>query len=526
MAVSNFGSIDVWDLDERSLRLRMDAGVVGFDLSPDGALLAMADRSERLDIVDVASGVAVGTIEERVCTVRFSPAGDRLGVVAADGPQNNGCGLPGAERRLQIWDISDPGRPQLEYVNEVDSVWDMWWSPDGADYLSFRDDAQIDVRDAMTHEPRWTHTFDLTSGITQGSVASPRGALFRSDGSSVVVGAQFNDNSGSWLFTFDTGTGDLVGTPAPSASLVSMSWWNEEETQLVGTLQPSGATVLDLELGAEVRPPPLENQNASSVWVDRNRDRMIVAGFVGIEVSSLDGRSVLERRVGLTAEQSAVQEENGAQLFGALTADGDRLLVSLIDRSGRAPIVEWDLTTDPPTRIGERPPGFAFANGESTLLFDGTSVQVLDGDHELLGPPADPEPERGEAVIWRASSDGSRHAPLRPTSAVLDIYDGRTGERITEIVGELEAEEILGGAHSFSADGAYMMLSVQTTEGEQWRCSTPTPVRRSMRVAATSGPNRGSPAAPSTPTSRTASTSSVVTSRHSRSSDRHWSATR
>ena len=321
----------------------------------------------------------------------------------------------------------------------------------------------------MTHEPSWTHTFDLTSGITQGSVASPRGALFRSDGSSVVVGAQFNDNSGSWLFTFDTETGDLVGTPTPSASLVSMSWWNEEETQLVGTLQPSGATVLDLELGAEVQPPPIENQNASSVWVDRNRDRMIVAGFVGIEVSSLDGRSVLERRVGFTPEQLAVQEENGAQLFGALTADGDRLLVSMIDRSRRAPIVEWDLTTDPPTQIGERPPGFAFANGESTLLFDGTSVRVLDGNHELLGPPADPEPERGQAVIWRASSDGSRHAPLRPTSQVFDIYDGRTGERITEIVGGLDAEEILGGAHSFSADGAYMMVSVQTTEGEQWR---------------------------------------------------------
>ncbi len=279
VAVSSIGSVDVWDVDERSLKLRVDAGLVSFDLSPDGSLVAVAEGSERLDIVDVASGVAVGTIEERVCVVRFSPAGDRLGVIVGDGQQNSGCGRFGAERRLQIWDITDPTRPQLEYVNELDSVWDMWWSPDGADYLSFQDGARIDFRDATTHEPSWTHTFDLTSGITQGSVASPRGALFRSDGSSVVVGAQFNDNSGIWLFTFDTETGDLIGTPTSTAGLVSMSWWNEEETQLVGTLQPSGATVLDLELGAEVQPPPIENPNASSVWLDRARDRMVVAGL-------------------------------------------------------------------------------------------------------------------------------------------------------------------------------------------------------------------------------------------------------
>ncbi len=527
VAVSNFGSIDVWDLDERSLRLRMDAGVVGFDLSPDGALLAMADRSERLDIVDVASGVAVGTIEERVCTVRFSPAGDRLGVVAADGPQNNGCGLAGAERRLQIWDISDPGRPQLEYVNEVDSVWDMWWSPDGADYLSFRDDAQIDVRDATTHEPRWTHTFDLTSGITQGSVASPRGALFRSDGSSVVVGAQFNDNSGSWLFTFDTGTGDLVGTPAPSSSLVSMSWWNEEETQLVGTLQPSGATVLDLELGAEVRPPPIENQNASSVWVDRNRDRMIVAGFVGIEVSSLDGRSVLERRVGLTAEQSAVQEENGAQLFGALTADGDRLLVSLIDRSGRAPIVEWDLTTDPPTQIGERPPGFAFANGESTLLFDG------DERAGARWEPRAPRPARGSGARTRSGSHLACEFGWFPSRTAATHLGGvRHLRRPNRRTHHRDRRRARGRGDPRWGALVQRRRRLHDAECADHRrrtvvgCSTPTPVRRSMRVAATSGPNRGFPAAPSTPTSRTASTSSVATSRHSRSSDRHWSATR
>ena len=51
---------------------------------------------------------------------------------------------------------------------------------------------------------------------------------------------------------------------------------------------------------------------------------------------------------------------------------------------------------------------------------------------------------------------------------MFDVYDGRTGERITEIVGDAVVGDILGGAHSFSADGAYMMLNVQTNEGEQW----------------------------------------------------------
>ncbi len=468
VAVGSSRAVDVWDIDERSLKLRVDVNPTGFDLSADGSLVAIAEGSERLSIFDVASGIALGTIEERVCDLRFSPGGDRLGIIAINGPQDVGCDRFSADGQLQIWDITDPSRAQLDHVNEVDPVWGMWWSPDGDDYVSFLEGGRVEFRDAVTHEPRWTHTFDLTSGITQGTFAFPSGALFRSDGGSVVVGAQFNNNSGIWLFTFDTATGDLIGTATPTASLASMSWWNEEETQLVGTLQPSGVTVLDLELGAEVLPPPIENPNASSVWLDPGRERMVVASFVGIEVSSLDGRSVLERRVGLATEQLAVQAETASLLSGSLTADGDRLLVSLIDPSRRAPIVEWDLTTDPPRQIGQRPAGFVFANGGSTLLFDATTVQVLDGNHEPIGPPTDGERDRGQAIIWRASSDGSRHAPLRPTSGVVDIYDGRTGERIAEAGGQRDVGDILYGAHSFSADGAYMVVSVQTAEGERW----------------------------------------------------------
>ena len=96
-----------------------------------------------------------------------------------------------------------------------------------------------------------------------------------------------------------------------------MNWWNEEENQVVATLGPSAATVLDLERAAEVVPSPFENRNATGVWVDRARDRIVAVGLLGVEVFSLDGRSVLERRVGLTDEQLAVQDASGGQVFGA-----------------------------------------------------------------------------------------------------------------------------------------------------------------------------------------------------------------
>jgi len=470
VAVPSAAGVDVWDVDKRQLLLRLDVGFSALDLTADGTLLAVdAGGAEQLDLIDVGSGDVVGTIGETVCSVvRFSPAGDRLLLVVDDRDSPAGCDDFSTPGRVQIWDVADPGRPALEHVDTGDAVFDAWWAPDGAGYLRFTDVERLDFVDATTFEPIWSHTFDATSGLPQGSLARPTGALFRSDGGSVVVGAIFNDIAGSRLFTFDTTTGEVVGPPTPTASLRTMNWWDDGETQVVGTLGPSGVTVLDLDRATEVRPLPFENRNATTVWVDRELGRIVVAGFLGLEVFSLDGRSVLERRVGLTDEQLAVRAETGGQLFGSISADGDRLWMSVAEPLLQLEAVEWDLTTDPVTNLGTRSPGFAFDQGDSTLLFSPMGVQVLDGNHEQTGAVVDYEFDRGPAAIWRASSDGSTHAPLRGGASVIDIYDTRTGDRIAEVDDLADSAEILDSRHSFSADGAYMIRSVVTPSGERW----------------------------------------------------------
>ncbi len=464
--------VDVWDVDARSLLLELDAPFPSYDLSADGTVLAVsAVGSERLDLVDVGSGDVVGTIDGFVCgVVRLSPSGNRLAtVVGTDAGATVRCDNSAVPGQLQIWDISAPSSPQLEHVNTVDEVFDVWWSPDGTGYLTFVSAARVAYHDATTHEPDWTYAFDLSDG---GQGAFPAGgALFRSDGGSFTIGVVFGERAGSRLFSFDTATGELIGNPTSTAGLLSMNWWNEEENQVVATLGPSAATVLDLERAAEVVPSPFENRNATGVWVDRARDRIVAVGLLGVEVFSLDGRSVLERRVGLTDEQLAVQDASGGQVFGALSSDGDRLLMSLENPS--LPIIEWDLTTDPATRNRELPPGFAYDQGDSTGLITLEGVQVLDGSHDPIGPvvgyePDGPDaPSRGPIFIWKSSSDGSTHAPLRFGSSVIDVYDTETGERI-DVDSPANGDAVFQSSHSFSDDGAYMLASVVTADGERW----------------------------------------------------------
>ena len=406
----------------------------------------------------------MGTIDEIVClAARFSPAGDRLLLVVDDPEVAGNCDTGNVPGRLQIWDVSDPSRPALEHVDTGAPASEAWWSPDGASYLRLTD--RLDFVDADTHEPIWSHTFELPTDGPLNTFVVPTGALFRSDGGSVVVGTIFTQSAGSWLTSFDTATGAVIGAPTPTAALNSMNWWDEEETQVVGTLGPSGTTVLDLDSATEVLPAPVENRNATSVWVDRERERLVVSSRLGIEVFSLDGSSVLERRVGLTDEQLAVQAQTGGEIFPALSADGDRLLMSLQDPS--VSMVEWDTTTDPATRTGERPPGFVLDQGDSTLFGDLAGVQVLDGKFEPVGVAVGYTIKPQPPINWRSSSDGSKHGPLRFDAPVLEIYDTLTGDLI-EVDDLADVSEIGENEYSFSADGAYLLRWVITPDGERW----------------------------------------------------------
>ena len=219
-----------------------------------------------------------------------------------------------------------------------------------------------------------------------------------------------------------------------------MNWWDDGETQLVGTLWPSGATVLDLEtaeevLAAAVSPIPMP----PAVWIDRERDRTVVASFVGVEVYALDGTSVLERRASLTPETARHQAGNRrAGLLPHSPATADRLWVTALDFGGRIPIVEWDMTTDPPQMVQELPPFLMYAQGDSTLRFGPDFMEVLGGDHTPIGPPVPTlNAERGQPFIWRASFDGSTHraAPGRNERGRRLRHRERRTHRRTRLAG-------------------------------------------------------------------------------------------
>lgn len=179
---------------------------------------------------------------------------------------------------------------------------------------------------------------------------------------------------------------------------------------------------------------------------------------------------MLERRVGLTAEQAAVKAQSDGQVFGSISADGTRLLMSVTEPGLQAPVFEWDLMTEPPTLIGERFRGFAFAQGESNQVFSLDGVAILDGNFEQIGVTVAPDFERGVPLVWRSSADGSRHAGLREGAGAIDVYDTQTGERISELTapGGFGDDVFIGDAYSFSDDGNYLAASFFTPDGPLW----------------------------------------------------------
>ncbi|MGI9607513.1 MAG: BTAD domain-containing putative transcriptional regulator [Acidimicrobiales bacterium] len=467
VASSSDLAVDVWDVDARALRLRIETSFARIDMSDDASLLVYsALDADGIRLVEVDSGVEVGAIPSRPCRqFEIAPGGSRLALTTnRSGEFDCDDSTP---RVVEIWDIADRSDPALAFESRSGNPWAVAWNPTGSHYLTVDIGGSVHYWDATTHEELWTFAFDKPAEGSEGFISNPTGTLFTSDGSSVVVGAKFGQSArGILLFHLDTATGTLLAEPLSTAGLISMNWWDPEETLVVGTFAPSGVGIFDLARSEEVLPTPMENPNASSVFVDHARNRVVSAGFVGIEISSLDGSATLERRIPLTSEQLAVKAESDGQLFGSMTNDGSGLLMSVLDLSGRSPVVEWDLTTKPPTRVADHPPGFIYSQGDVTVQFgvgpDGPAISVLDGDHQPFGIPAGMELERGFPPLWRSSADGSRHGPVRPELGVIDVYDTTTGERIGEFTIPDRADDdpfFVSSGYSFTDDGSRLVAN-------------------------------------------------------------------
>ena len=465
-------AIDVWDITQESLILRIDEEFPNFDISDDARLIAyQAPGVDGMQLVDVGSADVLRSVPTWSCRdVAMSPDGNRLAVVR-DSEEGFECGE--SPWWVEFWDISDPSSPALEHQTTVgDHRW-IEWSPSADHYITMSGLGRVQYWDGSTHEEVWARDLGLPPANVAADVS---GVLFRSDGNSVVVGVVTGGvGIGINLYSLDTTSGELIGEPLATAGLGSMNWFDEDETQLVGTFWPSGAAIFDMESGEEILPPPINNPNAAAVFNDYDRGQRVVSGFVGIEISSIDGSSVTERRIGLTPLQAEVKDQVSGQILASMTADGNRALMSIFDPTGQAPVVEWDLTTDPPTIISESGPGFALNVGEATLRFgagpEGFNVTALDGAFEPLGPTFGLEQaERGPVSTWRASSDGSKQAAMRFGTSVYGIYDTASGERVREF--DLPGADegltgVAGGDFGFSADGSHFVANWTIDDGPQ-----------------------------------------------------------
>ena len=394
--------------------------------------------------------------------MQFSPTGAELAALTNEFD-------PTTANTLEFWDVTDPAQPVLvEERVQSEKVFSFDWSPDGQTYLTTSGSGAA-YWDRETGDQLWS----FTPEIADGSQPFSNSRLFRTDGSAVVVSFVLQDFSGSQLFTFDTRDGTLLHPPE-SANIGKMTWWDEAAEQVLGT-RPAGIRAFDLAEGQEV-PSPIVAPNASRLHIDRAQDRVVAAGFLGVEIRGLDGLSALERRVPLTPEQQAVQDASRGQVFASISADGTELLVSLFDASQTSPVMQHDLTDQPAPPKERFPSGFTVSTGGDYTLFfplDNQSVQVLDGNFEPYGETAPLGLERGIPTFWQLSGDGSRHVAQRD-GARIEVYDTLTGELITEIDPAVVASTDQGFDMSISHDGRRVMAAFgrlawgefDTTSGE------------------------------------------------------------
>ena len=463
-------AVDVWDLETRTLRhsLPLDNGL-GFALSPNGQLVAVTGAAatrifstESGNVLAQLPGTHGGMQFLPAGGVQFSPTGTELAALTNDFD-------PTTANTLEFWDVTDPARPVLvEERVQSENVDSFDWSPAGETYLTTSGTGAA-FWDRETGELLWSFTPELAGD----SQARSRTRLFRTDGSAVVVAFVLQDLSGSQLFTLDTRDGTLLHPPTEGGSIRAMTWWDEDAEQVVGTFQPAGTGAFDLAEGRELTPSPIVAPNAAQLHIDRSRDRVVASGFLGVEIRGLNGLSALERRVPLTPEQRAGQDVFQGGVFGSISADGTKLLVSIFDASGTIPVMQHDLTNAAAPPVERFPAGFTIGTGDYTLFFplDNQSVRVLDGNFEPYGETAPLGLERGPAIFWQLSGDGSRHVAHR-VNGRIEVYDTFTGDLITEIDAAVVASTDFFQM-SISHDGRQVMAASElgwgvfdTTSGE------------------------------------------------------------
>jgi WD40 repeat protein len=181
VAVGTIGwMVMVWDVNsgKRTLRFQGTCPVLSVAFSPDGKGVAYGSTSSNFDLVDLATGRASASLNERTTAVRgqrhensihgvaFSPDGKLLATCSAD-------------KSIRLWSV-DTGKTVARCLGHSTEVNAVAFSPDGKLLASGGEDGTVRLWDPLTGK-------EGSGGMRHPSAV--RAVLFSPDGQTLVTGA-------------------------------------------------------------------------------------------------------------------------------------------------------------------------------------------------------------------------------------------------------------------------------------------------------------------------------------------------
>ncbi|HNI82455.1 MAG TPA: WD40 repeat domain-containing protein, partial [Rhodocyclaceae bacterium] len=280
-------------------------GLFSLAVRADGGLIASGGRDGSIRLwrggADLTPAARLDAHKEQVLALAFSPDGQRLASA-------------GIDRRVILWDVRDPARPQrlAERADHEGPVLAVAFSPDGQRLASAGSDRRIVLRDGHSGQPVGP-VLDAHGDTVTGLAFSPDGRLLASTG-----------YDGALLLWATDGT----ATPRLSASHPAVLYGVafSPDGNLIATAGADRHVVLWQSTTLAVRDAPLTDHDAAvrAVAFSPDGQRLISVG---------DDRQVLEHD--LTRPTSLGRNHPGHRdraLAVAFTAAGDAFSVGADDR--------------------------------------------------------------------------------------------------------------------------------------------------------------------------------------------------
>lgn len=404
--------VDVWDLDSRvllhSIPHPTTEGDATLGISSDGSVAAVRAGSDQTAVYNALSGETTAELQHDSPTsdLAVSPDGALLAVAQLGGT-------------VEIWDLSSQELSQT-IATGADDVRLIAWTPDGESLAAVTDLADVQLWRPGTEEPVWMAGGpESDQGVAL--VTRPNVLLFSSDGSTLLVDS---GAFGSQIRVFDVIDGNQPYPPTFRSTTGAtvpgdLLFWRDEAALTVVAPGDSDIRVYDLTTG-ESEPLPSTVPNGSD-WSYSEQMDVVVAATGSIQFWSLDGTGPLERRVPYSPDQQEALDAFGGNIYTSLNDAATELLVSVVALPGTpgAMLVDLDDARMSSEIISS---GLSVSNGfgSYTWWVGDPGMQMLDDSRDPLGPPV---PFAFDTSDVKASLDG-RFFALSRFGGLVNLYRG------------------------------------------------------------------------------------------------------